>query len=210
MLENIKCLGHSTIKILDKDKVIYIDPYNIKEDKKDADIIFITHAHYDHFSEEDIIKIKNENTIIVITEDIYNKVIELGFLEKKIIKVMPKEEYKIGNIRFQTIPAYNIDKKFHPKENMWVGYLININNIRYYFAGDTDITDENKKVECDVAFLPVGGTYTMDYKEAAELANIIRPKIVVPIHYGIIVGTKEDALNFKNFINKDIECEIRY
>ena len=210
MLENIKCLGHSTIKILDKDKVIYIDPYNIKEDKKDADIIFITHAHYDHFSEEDIIKIKNENTIIVITEDIYNKVIELGFLEKKIIKVMPKEEYKIGNIRFQTIPAYNIDKKFHPKENMWVGYLININNIRYYIAGDTDITNENKKVKCDVAFLPVGGTYTMDYKEAAELANIIRPKIVVPIHYGIIVGTKEDALNFKNFINKDIECEIRY
>ena len=210
MLENIKCLGHSTIKMLDKDKVIYIDPYNIKEDKKDADIIFITHAHYDHFSEEDIIKIKNENTIIVITEDIYNKVIELGFLEKKIIKVMPKEEYKIGNIRFQTIPAYNIDKKFHPKENMWVGYLININNIRYYIAGDTDITNENKKVKCDVAFLPVGGTYTMDYKEAAELANIIRPKIVVPIHYGIIVGTKEDALNFKNFINKDIECEIRY
>ena len=121
-----------------------------------ADIIFITHAHYDHFSEEDIIKIKNENTIIVITEDIYNKVIELGFLEKKIIKVMPKEEYKIGNIRFQTIPAYNIDKKFHPKENMWVGYLININNIRYYIAGDTDITNENKKVKCDVAFLPVG------------------------------------------------------
>ena len=210
MLENIKCLGHSTIKMLDKDKVIYIDPYNIKEDKKDADIIFITHAHYDHFSEEDIIKIKNANTIIVITEDIYNKVIELGFLEKKIIKVMPKEEYKIGNIRFQTIPAYNIDKKFHPKENMWVGYLININNIRYYIAGDTDITNENKKVKCDVAFLPVGGTYTMDYKEAAELANIIRPQIAVPIHYGIIVGTKEDALNFKNFINKDIECEIRY
>ena len=210
MLGNIKCLGHSTIKILDKDKVIYIDPYNIKDDKKDADIIFITHAHYDHFSEEDIIKIKNENTIIVITEDIYNKVIELGFLEKKIIKVMPKEEYKIGNIRFQTIPAYNIDKKFHPKENMWVGYLININSIRYYIAGDTDITNENKKVECDVAFLPVGGTYTMDYKEAAELANIIRPQIAVPIHYGIIVGTKEDALNFGNLINKDIKCEIMY
>ena len=210
MLGNIKCLGHSTIKILDKDKVIYIDPYNIKDDKKDADIIFITHDHYDHFSEEDIIKVKNEKTTIVITEDIYNKAVELGFLEKKIIKIMPKEEYKIGNIRFNTIPAYNIDKKFHPKENMWVGYLININNIRYYFAGDTDITDENKKVECDVAFLPVGGTYTMNYKEAAELANIIRPKIAVPIHYGIIVGTKEDALNFKNLINKDIECEIMY
>ena len=205
MLENIKCLGHSTIKMLDKDKVIYIDPYNIKEDKKDADIIFITHAHYDHFSEEDIIKIKNENTIIVITEDIYNKVIELGFLEKKIIKVMPKEEYKIGNIRFQTIPAYNIDKKFHPKENMWVGYLININNIRYYIAGDTDITNENKKVKCDVAFLPVGGTYTMNYKEAAELANTIKPKIAIPTHYGSVVGAPEDGQKFVKNLDEGIE-----
>ena len=210
MLESIKCLGHSTIKITNNEKVIYIDPYNIKENIKDADIIFITHNHYDHFSEKDILKIKNDNTVIVVTEDIYNSVLQLGFLDSKIKIVKPNEIYSIENIEILTIPAYNINKKFHPKENNWVGYILYINDIRYYIAGDTDITDENKKVNCDVAFLPVGGTYTMDYSEAAELANIIKPKIVVPIHYGIIVGTKEDATRFKNLINTDIDCKIMY
>ena len=208
MLENIKCLGHSTIKIENGENIIYIDPYNIKEDIKDADAIFITHNHYDHFSREDIIKIKNENTIIVVTEDVYSSALELEFSDSQIIKVRPAENYQLKNINFSTIPAYNINKNFHPKENNWVGYILNINNVKYYIAGDTDINEENKNVKCDVAFLPVGGTYTMDYKEAADLANIIKPKIAVPIHYGIIVGTKEDALNFKKLINKNIDCEI--
>ena len=210
MLENIKCLGHSTIKIENGENIIYIDPYNIKEDIKDADAIFITHNHYDHFSREDIIKIKNENTIIVVTEDVYSSALELEFSDSQIIKVRPAENYQLKNINFSTIPAYNINKNFHPKENNWVGYILNINNVKYYIAGDTDINEENKNVKCDVAFLPVGGTYTMDYKEAADLANIIKPKIAVPIHYGIIVGTKEDALNFKKLINKNIDCEIMY
>lgn len=210
MLENIKCLGHSTIKIKDENKVIYIDPYNIKEEYKDADLIFITHNHYDHFSIEDIKRVKKENTIIVITEDLYKNTLELNFIDENIIRVLPNKDYKIKNIDFSTIPAYNTDKKFHPKENNWVGYIINLNNVKYYIAGDTDITEENKKAKCDVAFLPVGGTYTMDYKEAAELANILNPKIVIPIHYGIIVGTREDALNFKELISKNIKCEIMY
>ena len=210
MLENVECLGHSTIKFKINNKIIYIDPYNIKEEYKDADLIFITHNHYDHFSKEDIIRIKNENTIIVITEDIYNDALELNFEEKNIVKVIPNREYQVEEISFNTIPSYNINKKFHPKENNWVGYILNLNNIKYYIAGDTDIIDESKIVKCDVAFLPIGGTYTMNYKEAAELANIIKPKIVVPIHYGIIVGTKEDATNFKELINKDIECKIMY
>ena len=210
MLENIKCLGHSTIKIENGENIIYIDPYNIKEDIKDADAIFITHNHYDHFSREDIIKIKNENTIIVVTEDVYSSALELEFSDSQIIKVRPAENYQLKNINFSTIPAYNINKNFHPKENNWVGYILNINNVKYYIAGDTDINEENKNVKCDVAFLPVGGTYTMDYKEAADLANIIKPKIAVPIHYGIIVGTKEDALNFKKLINKNIDCVIMY
>ena len=101
-----------------------------------------------------------------------------------------------------------MDKCFHSKSNNWVGYIIDINNTKYYIAGDTDITDESKDVKCDVAFLPVGGTYTMDYREAATLANIIKPKIVVPIHYGYLVGTKEDALNFKKLLDKSIICEF--
>lgn len=210
MLENIKCLGHSTIKIIYEEKNIYIDSYNINEIICDADIIFITHAHYDHFSEKDILKVRKTNTVIVITEDLYSNVMKLGFAENQIIRVKPNESYKYKNIEFATIPAYNTNKKFHPKENNWVGYILNINNIKYYIAGDTDITEENKKVKCDIAFLPVGGTYTMNYKEAAELANIIKPKYVIPIHYGIIVGTNEDAIKFKNLINKDIECKIMY
>ena len=210
MLENIKCLGHSTIKIKDENKVIYIDPYNIKEEYKDADLIFITHNHYDHFSIEDIKKVRKENTIIVITEDVYNDALELGFEDKNIVKVRPNREYQIEDIRFNTIPAYNINKKFHSRSNNWVGYILNINNIKYYIAGDTDITEENKNVKCDVAFLPVGGTYTMNYKEAATLANILNPMLAIPIHYGIIVGTKEDAIHFKKLINKKIECEIMY
>ena len=210
MLENVKCLGHSTIKIEFGEKIIYIDPYNIKDYYKDADIIFITHNHYDHFSIEDIKIIKKEETIIVIPEDLYEEALNLEFINNQIIKVKPDNNYEIKGLKFSTIPAYNTNKEFHPRRNNWVGYILNLDNTKYYIAGDTDITEENKKVICDVAFLPVGGTYTMDYKEAAELANIIRSKVAVPIHYGIIVGTKEDALNFKNLIDNKIKCEIMY
>ncbi len=207
MLKNIKWLGHSTIKFVEN-KIIYIDPYNLNEQLNDADIIFITHNHYDHFSSDDIKKCMNSNTKIVITEDLYNDVLALGFKEQKIIKVLPNNKYKLEDIYFETIPSYNINKNFHPKENNWVGYIITINNINYYIAGDTDVTDEAKDVKCDVAFLPVGGKFTMDYNEASELANIISPKIVVPIHYGTIVGTIDDAINFKANLKDDIQCEI--
>ena len=208
MLENVECLGHSTIKFKINNKIIYIDPYNIKKEYKDADLIFITHNHYDHFSKEDIKRIKKENTIIVITEDIYNDALELNFEEKNIVKVIPNREYQVEEISFNTIPSYNINKKFHPKENNWVGYIIKIENTTYYIAGDTDITEENKKVKCNVAFVPVGGTYTMNAKEASELINEIQPQIAVPIHYGSIVGTKQDAIDFKNLLNTNIECNI--
>lgn len=207
MIYNIEWLGHSTIKILG-DKVIYIDPYNIKDKFNDADIIFITHNHYDHFSIEDIKKCISKNTKIIVTEDLYEDALQLGFKEKDIINVLPNNNYEVENLSFSTLPAYNIDKKYHPKENNWVGYIIKVNNIKYYIAGDTDITDEARKVKCDIAFLPVGGTFTMDYQEAALLANEIEPKIVIPIHYGTLVGTKEDASNFKDNIKNSVKCEI--
>ena len=207
MLDNINWLGHSTIKI-SENKIIYIDPYNIKENFNDADIIFITHNHYDHFSKKKKKKCVNPNTKIVITEDLYDEVLQFGFNDNKILPILPNNNYKIDGITFSTVPAYNIDKQFHPKENNWVGYILNIKKTTYYIAGDTDITDEARKVKCDIAFLPVGGTYTMDYKEASDLANKIKPKIVIPIHYGSIVGTKEDALKFKSNLNNNIVCII--
>lgn len=207
MIRNIKWLGHSTIKFLGN-AIIYVDPYNINEEFNDADIIFITHNHYDHFSENDIKKCMNKNTKIIVTKDLYDEVLNLGFRESDILSVLPNKNYELGDISFSTIPAYNINKEFHPIEKDWVGYIINVNNIKYYIAGDTDLTNESGKVKCDVAFLPIGGTFTMDYKEASMLANEIKPKIVIPIHYGTLVGKKEDALNFKSNLGDSIKCEI--
>ncbi len=207
MLENIEVLCHSSIRI-NKEKVIYIDPFKINKNYNDADIIFITHDHYDHYSEEDIDKVIKEDTTIVISKDLLKKLLKKGINKNAIIVAEPNKEYETQGINFNTIPAYNINKKFHPKENNWLGYIITINNVKYYVAGDTDITDENRKVKCDVAFVPVGGTYTMDFKEAARLINEIKPKIAVPIHYGSIVGTEQDARNFINLLNSEIKGAI--
>lgn len=207
MLENIEVLCHSSIRI-NKEKVIYIDPFKINKNYNDADIIFITHDHYDHYSEEDIDKVIKEDTTIVIPKDLLKKLLKKGTNKNAIIVAEPNKEYETQGINFNTIPAYNINKKFHPKENNWLGYIITINNVKYYVAGDTDITDENRKVKCDVAFVPVGGTCTMDFKEAARLINEIKPKIAVPIHYGSIVGTEQDARNFINLLNSEIKGVI--
>lgn len=204
----IEVLCHSSIKII-SDKIIYSDPFRIKEEKHDADLIIITHSHYDHFSEEDIKKVKKENTKICITNDLLERTINLGFSKDDIMIVAPNSSYELLGIKINTIPAYNINKKFHPKENNWVGYLLEIKNEIIYIAGDTDITEENKRVKCDIALVPIGGTYTMTYKEAAELVNTVNPKKVIPMHYGEIVGKKEDAIRLKKFIKKDIEVEIQ-
>lgn len=204
MLENIEVLYHSSIKI-NKEKTIYIDPFKIDKDYNDADIVFITHDHFDHYSEEDIDKVINENTTIIIPEELLTKILRKGINKNAIITVEPNEKYMVQGIKFETIPAYNTNKAFHPKENGWVGYIITLDDIRYYIAGDTDITEENRKVKCDVAFVPVGGTYTMDFKEAAQLINEIQPKIAVPIHYGSVVGTKQDATDFIKLLHPSIK-----
>ena len=204
MLENIEVLYHSSIRI-NKEKTIYIDPFKIDRNYNDADIVFITHDHYDHYSEEDIDKVINENTTIIIPEELLTKILRKGINKNAVITVESNKEYMVQGIKFETIPAYNTNKTFHPKENDWVGYIITLDGIRYYIAGDTDITEENRKVKCDVAFVPVGGTYTMNYSEAAELVNIIKPKIAVPIHYGSIVGTKQDATNFIKLLHSSIK-----
>ena len=200
-------LYHSSIRI-NKEKTIYIDPFKIDRNYNDADIIFITHDHYDHYSEEDIDKVINENTVIVIPEELLTKVLKKGINKNAIITVKPNQKYMVQGIKFETVPAYNTNKTFHPKENGWVGYVIEINEIKYYIAGDTDITEENKKVKCDVAFVPVGGTYTMDFKEAAQLVNQIQPKVAVPIHYGSVVGTKQDAEEFIKLLHTNVKGVI--
>ncbi len=207
MLEDIEVLCHSSIKI-NKEKVIYIDPFNIDKNYNDADIIFITHNHYDHYSKEDITKVKKESTIFVGTKDVVDELLKDGFNQDRIRIVYHNNKYLVDNINFETIPAYNTNKEFHPKESGWVGYILEIEGIRYYISGDTDITEENRKVKCDVAFVPVGGTFTMNFKEAAKLVNEIKPKIAVPTHYGSIVGTKQDGVEFVKLLKTEIEGKI--
>ena len=209
MLTGIEVLCHSSIRI-NKNLIMYIDPYKIEKDYNDADIIFCTHSHYDHFSEEDILKVRNSNTYLVITEDCLISALKMGFKDDRILIVEPKKEYNLLGIHFETVPAYNLEKQYHSIESNWVGYILEINDVHYYIAGDTDITPEAKAVTCDVAFVPIGGIYTMNAKEAASLINTIEPQIAIPIHYGTIVGKKEDADLFKRLVKEGIEVKIYY
>ncbi len=206
MLEGIQVFTQNSIKI-EKEKIIYMDTYEMQEEKHDADIIFITHTHYDHFSLKDIEKVKKKDTVIVGPKGI-EEVQKIGFLKENIKIVKPNQSYEIKGIKVETVPAYNLDKKFHPKENEWVGYILNLQGAKYYIAGDTDDIEEIRNIKCDVAFIPIGGTYTMDAKEAATLVNVMQPKIVVPTHYGSIVGRKEDAQIFAQKLKANIQCEV--
>ncbi|MDO5003712.1 MAG: MBL fold metallo-hydrolase [bacterium] len=207
MEEEIKINAQSSIRLTDQETVIYLDPYLIDEEVNDADYIFITHDHYDHLSIEDINKVIKESTIIIISESCSKSLEEFN---NQIVKVKPNNKYLVGNLNFQTVASYNTNKLYHPEKNEWVGYLIDFNNKRYFITGDTDINKENKQIKCDVLLLPVGGVYTMDYNEAATLTNLIKPKLAIPTHYQTVVGTKIDAINYTNLLDKDIESKILY
>ena len=204
----VEVLCHSSIKITE-DVIIYIDPYKINKEYHDADYIFFTHSHYDHFSPEDIEKVKKESTVFIVTEDIKEETEKL-FSKEYVFAVGPNENYHVHGLDFKTTYAYNVNKGFHPKENRWVGYIITVNHKTYYIAGDTDNIEEIRDIECDEALIPIGGTYTMDYQEAAGLANTIKAKVVIPTHYGSIVGDKEDAIKFKELVNnKEVKILIK-
>ncbi len=209
MLTGIEVLCHSSIRI-DKHLIMYFDPFKINKEYKDADIIFITHSHYDHFSEEDIEKVRKDNTYLVVPEDCLIKSLKMGFDESRILVVEPGEKYELLGIKFETVPAYNIEKQYHSKESNWVGYILEINDVHYYISGDTDITPEAKAVNCDVAFVPIGGIYTMNAKEAASLINTIEPQIAIPTHYGEIIGSHDDAVLFKKLVKESIEVKIYF
>ena len=204
-LNNISINCQSSIKISDG-LTIYFDPYDIKEKIYNADYIFITHSHWDHFDLDSINNLVNEKTIIIGPSSVIEK-LDSNY---KTLEVKPENIYNLNNISFMTVPAYNIDKEYHPKDAGYVGYIVTLNNVTYYIAGDTDVLDELKVIKADVIFLPVGGTYTMTKEEAVELANTIKPKYAIPIHYGLAVGDELDAKYFVNNIDKEIESKIFY
>lgn len=203
-IDNIEVNTQSSIKLV-FDKVIYFDPYKIEDNKRDADIIFITHNHYDHMDSDSIKKIKKDDTIIVAPKSMEEVIKKIEF--KKYIFLCPNEEINIEKFNVKAIPAYNISKTFHPKSKNWLGYILTYNNVSYYIAGDTDKTVESEKVKCDVAFIPIGGHYTMDVNDAEKLIRVINPKIVVPIHYGSIIGNASDGKKLKEVLS-DTSIEV--
>ena len=199
----IKVNCQSSIKVI-SDKIIYFDPFKIADESHDADIIFITHDHYDHFSIEDIKKIEKEDTVFVIPECMYNM---LG--GENVITCKPYENILVEDYNVEVIPSYNREKQFHPKDKGYVAYIVEIEGKRVYVAGDCDSNEDNLKVICDIALIPIGGHYTMDYQEAADYINKIEPEIVIPTHYGDIVGDKGDGLKFKELVDKKIKVDIK-
>lgn len=210
MKDNIKVITQNAIRIKEKGgKIIYFDPFRINgKYSNDADLIFITHSHFDHFSPEDIRSIKKEDTKIIVTEDLKLKAKTIGFTEDNILEVFPDNQYEIDGFFFETIPAYNINKEFHKKDYNWVGYIITIDDKKVYVAGDTDATFEAENIKCDIAFVPIGGIYTMNWKEAAELVKKIKPKLAIPTHYASIVGSPEDGNRFKKELEGEIQVEL--
>ena len=172
-------IHHASIR-LEEGIVLYIDPYDISEEKHDADYIFITHDHYDHYDEESIKKIKKSTTKIIVPLCLKDKGYDLV--------VEPDKEYVLDTLSFQTIPAYNTEASFHPKAANYVGYNILLNGLYYYIMGDTNRTHETDKVHSDICFVPIGGTYTMNVEEAVAYIDTVQPMVAIPIHYGKIVG----------------------
>nr|MBQ1578747.1 MBL fold metallo-hydrolase [Oscillospiraceae bacterium] len=209
MTENIRVLTHSSIRIQSGDTVLYVDPYKVSGRPQDADYVFITHDHFDHFSPEDIEKVSCDKTVLVVPEKMRDKVLQEADETRGIIPVKPDSPYDINGFSFETVPAYNRLKPFHPKTAGWVGYIFCLDGKRIYVAGDTDATPDARKVRCDVALVPVGGTYTMNASQAAELVNTIRPAAAIPTHYGSVAGSAADAESFRDKVDPAVHVEIK-
>ncbi len=209
MTENIQVFKQNSIRITDGDRVIYIDPFQMDAEPHDAAFILITHDHYDHFDPESIAKVANEKTILIVPEKMEKKAAEVSDLVRKTETVNPGESKEVEGLRFETVPSYNMLKPFHPKSAGWVGYILKIEGKRIYIAGDTDATKEAQAVKCDIALVPIGGTYTMDAKKAAELINTIAPEVAIPVHYGEVVGSPKDGEVFASLVKSPTKVEFK-
>jgi len=192
----IHWITHACFKITTEDnKVIYTDPYQIKAPDDSADIILVSHSHYDHFEENSVQKIFKQDTKLICPKTI---VTELKRFNPTGLD--PDQSIDIGNIRISAVPAYTPNKQFHPKGNKWVGFIIETGGKRIYHAGDTDLIPEMKNLgKLDIALIPVGGTYTMDFQEATTCCGIIKASVIVPMH-----DWNKDLNQFKEMVSKAI------
>jgi L-ascorbate metabolism protein UlaG (beta-lactamase superfamily) len=195
---NIHWLGHASFRIDASEAVIYVDPWQLGEDPRPADLILITHDHRDHCSPEDVAKIQTDETVIVTVKDSASK------LDGKVEIVKPGDELTLKGVEIKAVPAYNLTKfrspgvPFHPKAKKYVGFILNIDGQRIYHAGDTDVIPEMSAFATDIALLPVSGTYVMTADEALVAAGMIEPKAIIPMHIGRGIGSQGDAEDFKS------------
>jgi L-ascorbate metabolism protein UlaG (beta-lactamase superfamily) len=200
VFKNLSWLGHDCIVYQDK-ITLYFDPFEISGGPP-ADLILISHDHFDHCSPEDVKKVQTKDTVIVTEADSAKK------LSGKIEIIRPGEAKTVQGIIIEAVPSYNTNKDFHPKANGWLGFVVTIKGVRLYHPGDTDFIPEMKTIKADIAFLPVSGTYVMTAKEAVEAAKVLKPKIAVPMHYGAIVGSLDDAKEFKEGLKGTVDVRI--
>ncbi len=198
--KNIVWVGHDCFRI-DAAQCVYIDPYQIQDDKP-ADVILVSHDHFDHCSPEDVAKVQQPDTIIVTEKDSAKK------LTGDIRVVTPGERLELNGLVVEAVPAYNTNKDFHPKANGWLGFVVEIGGVRIYHAGDSDYIPEMKDLSVDIAMLPVSGTYVMTAAEAIEAALAIQPKLAIPMHYGAIVGDNNDAVTFRDALVDKMEVLV--
>jgi L-ascorbate metabolism protein UlaG (beta-lactamase superfamily) len=197
MIEKIHWLGHDSFR-LEGEVTVYIDPWKLPPNSPKADIILITHDHYDHCSPEDVAKIQKADTVIVTIPAAARK------LKGEVKTVKPGDKITVKGIEIEAVPAYNTDKQFHPKEAGHVGFIVTLGGKRIYHAGDTDFIPEMKGLKVDIALLPVSGTYVMTAEEAAKAADAIKPEVAIPMHYGEIVGSERDAERFKELTSVQV------
>jgi L-ascorbate metabolism protein UlaG (beta-lactamase superfamily) len=199
LLRNLHWLGHDSYRI-DSPVTIYIDPWRLPPGSPAADLVLVSHHHYDHCSPEDVESIRREATIVVANPSAAGKLrapVRVLHVGKSIALRIP-EGIEAAGVKIEAVPAYNIDKKYHPRDEGLIGFILQLGGERLYFAGDTDLIPEMTGLACDVALLPVSGTYTMTASEAARAAGVIRPRVAVPMHYGAgVAGTAEDAETFR-------------
>ena len=185
--------------------VVYVDPLEIKGRPKDADLILITHSHYDHFSMADIAALRKDSTRFVVPSSMKGDMEKNGFDMTEYLCMEAGDRISAAGIYISAVPAYNKLKPFHPRRNGWLGYVIDVDGMRIYTAGDTDALKENTSIICDIALIPIGGTYTMNPKEAAAFINELKPDTVIPTHYGSIVGRPSDADEFTSRVDSGIK-----
>ena len=202
ILDRIKWLGHDGFKITTGDITLIIDPFQVKG-KISADIILVTHAHHDHCSVDDIARLAKPGSVIVTEPESASTLTDLC---QDIRIVKPGDQLTVSGISIEAVPAYNTNKQFHPKEKNWLGFILTIDNVRVYHAGDTDLIPEMNDLSVDIALLPVSGTYVMTADEAVAAARAIGPKTAIPMHYDSIVGSADDARAFKEALEG--VCEV--